>query len=181
MFKGTATVELVVGGKVVSSQEVDNTFMYEGADITGLVLAGKRAPPAFAYLEFYNGASPGGLPTDPVDRAEGKSYYDGLAADETPDRDYIRVPILFAPATGASSADYVSNVCRFLVTSDGAPSEGKAGLSFGNAAASTVYGAAIVCAGATEAEDLVFARLYPTPVAVPADGAVHIRWNYTVT
>lgn len=180
MLKGTGVIELVVDGKVLSAQEVDNTFMFAGADVIGLMLAGKRGPPRYAYLEFFNGASPGSLPDEPG-RDEGKSYYDAIAGAESPDRDYVRVPLLFSPALTPTSAEYESNAVNFVITSDLAPEEGKAGLPFGNAAGSSVYGAAIVSEGDTEESDLVFARLYLTsPIAVPAAGAVHIRWKYSV-
>lgn len=180
MLKGNAIVEVVVDGKVVASQAIENTFMYGGADVIGLLLAGRRGPLDYAYLEFFNGTSPGGLPDEP-NKDEGKSYYNALAGAEVPDRDYVRVPLLFTPALTATSADYASNAVNYVITSDNAAAEGAAGLSFGNAAGSSVYGAALVSGGDTEAGDIVFARLYlTTPIVVPAAGAVHIRWKYSV-
>ncbi len=157
---------------------VENDFLFEGADILGNLVAGRSEYiPNMAYIEFVN-ADP--APAISVSRGDGRSYYAGLETSGPPlNRDYLRVPLLFSPQTEASSDDYTANRVRWVIMSSG--DAGVGGLEFSSAAASEVYGFALVAAPDLNdrSRDLVFARVYlDTPLPKLATSQIQARWPY---
>lgn len=117
------------------------------------------------YLEFENVASPGDTVTAPsYDQDEGIDYYTGLAG--SPNRDFLRVPLLAAPAKGIV-AGYESKVAfnqlTFVAQSTG--TLGVNGLTFSDGANSVVFGVALVAAPVwgDQTRDRVFGRRYYLP------------------
>lgn len=178
---GMVEVRIVYGDRVLrSSYPQANALMNEGHDVLGRLLSGDRSVlPNMAYVEFYNGAGdPPSVVPDPV---EGRSYYAGLeAADPADGIDYLRIPLIFGPAVGAT-AGHQSNRVRWTITTSG--TEGVAGLSFSSGAGSKVFGGALVAAPdlSDRSADLVFARFYPEqPVEKgPANQQIQLIWTYT--
>jgi hypothetical protein len=133
------------------------------------------------YLEFENTASPGDPVTAPsYDADEGVEYYEGLSA--SPDRDFLRVPLLAAPQKGvvAGYEGKVSfNQLTFLAQSSG--TAGVHGKTFSDGANSTVFGLALVAAPVwgDRTQDLVFGRrYYATAKQVPkrASSQIGVSW-----
>lgn len=178
MFHGIVDIGYELNGRRVVVLTRRNQFMFEGADVIGLMLAGRRPPPAHAYFEFFNSPTPTPVPPSPVPRSGGREYYAGLELVGSPTIDYIRVRIPGLPSVSGSSEDYSSNAVAYTLSTVDAPANGECGLPCSNAAGSQFFGAAIVSAGATKAEDMVFARVYFSPIAMPAGANVFCNWRY---
>lgn len=136
---------------------LQNLILYSGADILGRLLAGQSDYAInMLYLEFQN--TSGAIIPPAVSRADGIAYYNGLSS--SPDTDFLRLPLLVNPTVDASSPDYESNQATFFAESEG--TAGFFGKAFSEAAASWVFGAALVVAPdpADQSKDIVFSRVY---------------------
>ncbi len=130
-----------------------NLVLYDWATIVGnlLTLGSSAYKIGGMYLEFENVASPGDPVSPPtVTRADGLSYYSGL--EGSPDRDYLRVPLLSALLDG--------DQMTFVAQSQG--TEGVNGVAFGAASNSKLFGAALVAMPDEDdpTQDIVFSRFY---------------------
>lgn len=139
-----------------------NDILYDWAGIVAMLLrrdpAGQPWHLATMYLEFENNSGDP-VSTPEVAREDGLSYY--AALEDSPTRDYLRVPII------ASSADITDpllftrpNALTFFGQTVGAA--GVHGKEFSGSAPSRIYGAALVATPVPEdsSQDVVFSRLY---------------------
>lgn len=141
-----------------------NLRLYEAATIVANLLLrnGLQYGISTMYLEYENLADPDDPVTIPsFDRGPGtgQAYYAGLAT--SPDRDYLRVPIISGTLASTDLVNYPhGNVITVFAQSAGLV--GVNGKPFSAAAGSKVYGAAVVAAVADPdpSQDLVFARFY---------------------
>jgi len=147
-------------GRVIREISRSNTILYGGADVMAKLLAGQ---PTYKiggmYLEFQNLADPGDPITPPAfDRDGGRAYYDGLST--SPDRDYLRVPLIGEPGLTASGSAYDDNQATFFAMSEGLA--GVHGKDFLPGSNSAVFGAALAAMPdpADQTQDVVFARVY---------------------
>jgi hypothetical protein len=114
------------------------------------------------YLEFENTSGAAAIPS--VDRADGLTYYSGLAS--SPSRDFLRVAVRPMPDIIVAKDyepyldQYQGNECVFFAQSEGAV--GVHGKPFSDAVNSKVVGVALVAAPVSTdyTQDLVFSRSY---------------------
>ena len=137
--------------------QLNNLILYGGADIMARLLAAQRQYAInVVYMEFKN--TLGAISPPAVSRGDGVEYYAGL--DASPDTDFLRIPLLVNPTVQASDPEYESNQVTFFAESEG--ESGFFGKPFSQAAASHVFGAALVAAPDLndQSQDIVFSRVY---------------------
>lgn len=166
---------------------VPNTVLYDWAAIVAPLLA--TGNPAYRiatmYMEFKNVVTPGDTvsPTPTVTRGpgEGLDYYASLAS--SPDRDYLRVPMISALIDSTDDVNFPQgNRVSFSAQSQG--TTGVFGKQFSDLANSLVYGGALVASpgGMDASQDIVLARFYyPTNQQIPklSSGQVGLTWRWT--
>lgn len=138
-----------------------NLVMYDWATIAayGLGQGNANYKVAAMYLEFENNG--GAAVTAPTyDRSGGLSYYNGTLAS-SPNRDYLRVPLIAATVTSDNPTNFPQgDLVTFYAQSSG--SVGVHGKTFSDTVSSRVFGAALVATPlfSDAAQDLVFSRIY---------------------
>lgn len=161
-----------------------NLFLYEwGAIFANLLLRkGLNYGVGGMYLEFENVASPG----DPVAAPDygrgadqGVEYYAALSG--SPDRDYVRVPLVAGTLTSTDAATFPNgNLASFFAQTAGV--EGVHGKPFSDVNNSVVFGGALVAFvdEADHTRDLVLSRFYfdvADQVPKLATGQVGLEWR----
>jgi hypothetical protein len=156
-------------GEIKTICEQHNDVMHEGADILAQLSAGNvNHKLAAMYMEFENGTHPAPITKPAVDRADGVSYYLGLS--DTPDRDFLRVPMVIAPnIISSDEALYKGNQVNFFAVSEGAA--GFHSRTFDASVASAVFGLAVAATPdpGEATKDLVYARSYVNVGQVPKE------------
>jgi len=155
----------------------NNTVVYEGIDLLGLILGGRDYTINTVYIEFNNG----GALSVTADPTEGRSYYADLESDGNADHGYLRVPIIGSPTLASSDSEkFLTNRVTFnAITSGSTGLRGASDFSF--SAASTVFGIALVAAPDADdpASDLVFSRSYDFTSKVKlANEEVALQWSH---
>lgn len=155
-----------------------NIIPYQGADILARLLAGDiDYKPAAMFFEYENTA---GTPTPPAPtRDEDISYYlSDLPL--TPNRDYLRIPLVVAPALTASSADYAGNQVTFFALTSG--TTGIHGEAFDSTSNSKVYGVALAATPEPTqyTQDWLFSRSYSGFSPVPKEDGYQIGAQYLI-
>lgn len=146
---------------------VENTWQFDYGYIVALALTPGSALPGLnmAYLEYQNVANPADAATVPSFQPQDRlGYYAALAG--TPDRDYLRVPMLVTPLLSVRVGDEAffpagrGNQLTFSIQSAG--TIGANGKPFADTVNSKLCGVALVCAPsiADRTQDLVYARSY---------------------
>lgn len=174
LFGGPVTI-YTVQNKIWTPIETkpQNMIVYEGSDILGKLLSGATDYVVnTAYFEFDNSGSP---PSVTPTKSGGQSYFSGLSGTQ----DFLRTTIDLTPVTSASDSDYTYNKVTFTLISTG--TSGYHGLTFSAGAGSQVYGAALAASptGAFSG-DLVFARIYFTPISKAANVQIGLTWPITI-
>jgi hypothetical protein len=163
---GTVRFMAFNGKRIVKMVRLKNLVLYSGADVLAKLLSGAAGHHiSTMYLEFKNLAAPGDPISVPTyDRSGGLDYYNSLAASS--DTDFLRIPLQIANTLSSSDEDlYAYNRVTFVGVSEG--TQGFHGKTFGPAANSVVFGAALVAAPdqADQSRDLVFSRVYAGAVS----------------
>jgi hypothetical protein len=165
---------------------VPNTILFDAATIYANLLAtGDRAwRIAMMYLEYANVGSPGDTVSPPVftrGPGAGVDYYESLTG--SPNRDYLRVPIISAFIDSSNEIDFPQgNRVTFFAQSAG--TTGVNGKAFSDVANSLVFGGALVASPDPDdpTEDVVLARFYysaPNQIPKLATGQIGIEWTWT--
>jgi hypothetical protein len=167
--------------RVSSMVSQKNRIMDNAAEVVARLLVGHAANINTMYFEYVNLENEGDTPVPPTfDKADGVSYYTGL--EYAYDKDFIRVPA----QTNATLTenDVGSFVASFFAITPG-DEVGFWGKDFSDASNSAVYGGALVSALApsTQANDLIFARNYPTGAKLlkPPGEQIAMLWNIEVS
>jgi hypothetical protein len=173
-------------GNVRKMVRLKNLILYGGADVLAKLLSGASGfHISTMYMEFVNLAAPGDPVTIPTfDRSGGLDYYNGLSASG--DLDFLRIPLQIANTLSSSDDDlYAYNKVTFVGVSEG--TQGFHGKTFGPAANSAVYGAALVASPdqTDQSQDLVFSRVYAGGVsgwteAVEKEAGTQIAVTWTI-
>ena len=144
-----------------------NAWLYGWGEIaTQTIVQGLAAYQLRAmYIEFENVADPDDPVSIPeIDRAEGVSYYNGLASSAN--RDYIRVPLEVSPALSVIPGyeDWLDEGYnnRAVLSAQTTGTTGVHGKTFSDTVNSKVFGIAVVAMPEFDdrTKDVVFARAY---------------------
>jgi hypothetical protein len=162
--------------KMVSQK---NIIPYEGADVLARLFAGDITyKPGAMFFEFENTI---GTPTPPAPtRDEGIDYYLNQLP-LTPNRGYLRIPLVVSPAVTSSGANYAGNQVTFFALTAG--TEGVHGVvPFSEAADSKVYGVGLAATPEPTqfTEDLLFSRSYTGFSPVPKESGYQIGAQYLI-
>jgi len=163
-----------------------NAVLYDWGAVVAALLARKGLNYAVGgmYVEFENVAAGSAAVTPPPfgrGPGEGVAYYNALA--DSPDRDYLRVPLVAAAVDTTDPVRYPGgNRVTFFAQTAGLA--GVHGRPFTEAARSTVFGAALAAFvdPADPTRDVVFSRFYlPASGQQPktSGGQVGIEWRLT--
>lgn len=166
---------------------VHNDFLYEWGAIFGSLLLRKGLTYGIGgmYIEFENVGSPGdpvSVPTFTRDAAEGVDYYNALSG--SPDRDYLRVPLVSATLDSSDPVNFPKgNRPVFFAQTAGVT--GVHGKPFSDADNSTVFGGALVAFvdDADPTRDLVLSRFYlsaDNQQVKLATSQVGLEWRVTL-
>jgi len=143
---------------------VPNAILYEWGAVVGNLLAkkGQQYGIGGMYIEFENVADPDDAVVEPDfsrDADQGIDYYNDLG--ESPDRDYLRVPLIAAYLQSSDETKYPKgNEVVFFAQTSGV--EGVHGKPFSDADNSKAFGGALVAFvdEADHTRDLVLSRFY---------------------
>ena len=112
------------------------------------------------FIEFENVASPGDPVVEPTfDRDDGLEYYNGLIS--TPDRDYLRVPLISSMTDNSNSANFPADN-RVTYHSQSIGAVGVHGTTFSDLVNSKIFGAGLVGFknNGDSSQDIVMSRFY---------------------
>lgn len=127
------------------------------------------------YFEFQNLSAPGDTPSYPTFvPSAGVEYYTGL--QYSPDKDFLRVPVLVSPAVTATATGYLLTL--YAIAPD--VNVGYWDKPFTGASYSVVIGGALVATvDAAPANDVVLCRNYPTntKIAKVNGEQIGMTWN----
>lgn len=156
-----------------------NIIPYQGADILARILSGDNDyKPGAMFFEYENTA---GTPSPPAPaRDEDISYYLN-ELPLTPNRDYLRIPLVVAPSLTASSSSYAGNQVTFFALTAG--TSGIHGEAFGSGPpASKVYGVALAATPEPTqyTQDWLFSRSYTGFDPVPKEDGYQIGAQYLI-
>lgn len=157
-----------------------NIIPFQGADILAQVLIGNVSFKAAAmFFEYENNAVPASIAIPEAARDEDISYYLN-DIPLTPNRDYLRIPLVVPAGISASDANYNGNQATFFAMTTG--SEGIHGVPFGSATDSHVFGVGLAATpNPTEStQDRLFSRSYDGFDPVPKEDGFQIGAQYMI-
>lgn len=129
------------------------------------------------YIEFENTSGTPSVPS--YTRSEGLEYYTNLASSLT--KDYLRVPMLAAPAKGLASGYSNINFNQLTFIAQTSGTTGVNGKTFSDSVNSKIYGVALIAAPvwSDRTQDVIFARKYYSSanmVAKQASSQIGVSW-----
>lgn len=148
----------------ITGRWLPNLVLYEWGAIVGrqLVTGGTAYKIGGMYIEFENEGDPDTPAVAPGlsrDADQGVAYYNALST--SPDRDYLRVPLVAATLESSDEVKYPKgNLMTFFAQTSGVA--GVWGRPFSDASNSRVFGAALVATPdwGDATQDLVLSRVY---------------------